>query len=153
MQSFAASANEICLRMEWVGVHWYGSPSFAEFKAKMEKFHNMYQRPLLVTEFAPADWSATTVADHKWTDATVLDFMKQALPWLETTDWIAGYAWFSFERSSPAGTSSALFDDAAGAGGGGKLTDCGRYYASVRTDRPQGDLRIGTDQDPGRFGG
>jgi hypothetical protein len=147
MQTFASSANELCLRMEWVGVHWYGSPSFAEFKAKMEKFHTMYQRPLLVTEFAPADWSATTIDDHQWTAATVLDFMKQAIPWLETTEWIAGYAWFSFEQSSPAGTSSALFDAV------GKLTDCGRYYASVRTDLPQGDMRIGTDQDPGRFGG
>jgi Glycosyl hydrolase catalytic core len=53
----------------------------------MESLHNLYQRPLLVTEFAPADWSATTVAGHKLTEESVLAFMKQALPWLETTTW------------------------------------------------------------------
>jgi Glycosyl hydrolase catalytic core len=142
MQTFATVAAEKCLRMEWVGVHWYGGVSFAEFRQRMEKFHDLYQRPLLVTEFAPADWSAKTVAENKISTAMVLDFMKEALPWLEATPWIAGYTWFSFNKSSPAGTSSALFDEA------GALTTCGRYYASITTDRPNGDMRIGTDNDP-----
>jgi Glycosyl hydrolase catalytic core len=142
MQEFAAGVAEKCLRMEWLGVHWYGEASFGDFQQKMEKFHDMYQRPLLVTEFAPADWSAKTAAENKISAAMVLDFMKKALPWLEATPWIAGYAWFSFGQDSPAGTSSALFDEV------GQLTMCGRYYASIRTDMPQGDLLIGTDQDP-----
>jgi hypothetical protein len=141
MQTFATVAAEECLRMEWVGVHWYGGISFSEFKTDMETFYEMYRRPLLVTEFAPADWTATSIADHQFTDAKVLAFMKQVLPWLEATPWIAGYAWFSFERSSPAGTSSALFNPDGG------MTTCGRYYASVTNNSPKGDMLIGTDQD------
>jgi hypothetical protein len=142
MKQFAQSVDDNCLRMEWVGVHWYGGASFTEFQQKMQEFYNLYRRPLLVTEFAPADWSATSVNNNKWTEAMVLDFMKQALPWLEATPWIAGYCWFSFSLSSPAGTSSALIDVQ------GDLTTNGRYYASVTTADPDGDMRIGTDQDP-----
>lgn len=142
MQNFAANVDAGCLRMEWVGVHWYGSASFENFKRAMETFYDLYQRPLLVKEFAPADWTAQTVEDNQITEAMVLDFMKQALPWLEATPWIAGYSWFSFRRTDPPGTSSALFDEA------GELTTCGRYYSSITNETPQGDVRIGTDQDP-----
>jgi hypothetical protein len=51
-------------------------------------------------------------------------------------DWIAGYSWFSFKSSSPAGTSSALFDE------NGNITTLGRYYASVNTENPNGDQSI-----------
>ena len=62
--------------------------------------------------------------------------MKETLPWIEAQNWIAGYAWFSFETHQPEGTSSALFDKQ------GKLTACGRYYASVTTEKPSGDRNV-----------
>jgi Glycosyl hydrolase catalytic core len=55
---------------------------------------------------------------------------------LEAQDWIVGYAWFSFDIDSPAGTCSALFDK------NGELTACGRYYASVSPSAPMGDQDI-----------
>jgi hypothetical protein len=58
--------------------------------------------------------------------------VKDVLPWMEEPeqDWIAGYSWFSFDASSPVGTSSALFDD------DGSITTPVRYYASVTTENP-----------------
>jgi hypothetical protein len=94
------------------------------------------KRPILVTEFAPADWQATTPEANKWSHNRVLDFAKQALPWLEQQDWIAGYAWFPFESSFPAGSTSALFDE------NGVITALGRYYASVTPDNIYGDQSI-----------
>lgn len=128
--------------MEWIGVHWYGGASFEGFKRYMENIHDMYGKPILVTEFAVADWKAQSVDDNRWSETRVLGFMKKALPWLERTTWVMGYAWFSFGQSRAVGTSSALFDEQ------GQLTMCGRFYASVTTDSPGGDGTIGTEQDP-----
>jgi Glycosyl hydrolase catalytic core len=136
MQSFMNGIQSNGKRVDWVGVHWYGGASFPAFCAKMMEFHQLYQRPLLITEFAPADWSAKTVSDNRFSSSVVLAFMKQALPWLEAQDWIVGYAWFSFDMDSPAGNCSALFDR------NGELTACGRYYASVSPSTPMGDQGI-----------
>jgi hypothetical protein len=142
MKDFMTAAEERCYRLDWLGVHWYGGANFGAFKRKMENIYITHgsQRPLLITEFAPADWNAQTPADNKWSQADVLGFMKQALPWLEATDWISGYAWFSFKTSSAQGTSSALFDEQ------GAITACGRFYASVRADNPTGDQTITVDE-------
>jgi hypothetical protein len=138
MVEFMSIAEERCRRLDWISVHWYGGANVDAFKRAMQNIYELYgsRRPLLITEFAPADWRAETPAENKWSQADILAFMKQALPWLEETTWISGYAWFSFETSSAAGTSSALFDEQ------GALTACGRFYASVRTSNPAGDQTI-----------
>jgi hypothetical protein len=63
--------------------------------------------------------------------------MKEVLPWLEKQDWVAGYAWFSFEHNESFGHTSSLFDKS------GDLTALGRYYQSVTTQNPDGDQSIG----------
>jgi tetratricopeptide (TPR) repeat protein len=137
MRDFMREADRRKYRIDYIGVHWYGSPDPASFKAKMMRIYEKYgRRPLLITEFAPADWQAKTPAENRHSPEAVLEFMKETLPWIEAQNWIAGYAWFSFETHQPEGTSSALFDKQ------GKLTACGRYYASVTTKKPSGDENI-----------
>jgi hypothetical protein len=62
--------------------------------------------------------------------------MKDVLPWMESQNWIAGYAWFSFGIDEAVGSSSALFDHE------GNLTDLGRFYQSVTNENPFGDQLI-----------
>lgn len=137
MQGFMSNVTATCKQVDWVGVHWYKGPSFEGFIDDMATLYEMYRRPMVITEFAVADWDATTVANNSFNASVVLDFMKKVLPWLEAQDWIVGYVWFNFPITSPPGTSSALFDEQ------GNLTTLGQYYASVRTDTPQGDQSIG----------
>ena len=59
--------------------------------------------------------------------------MKDVLQWMESQNWIAGYAWFSFGANEAAGTSSAFFDLK------GNLTTPGRSYQSVTNENPYGD--------------
>lgn len=137
MQAFMKNATETCKRVDWIGVHWYGGPNFETFQRYLLETFALYNnRPLLITEFACADFGAETLEDHSHTQSSVLSFMKQALPWLEAQEWIAGYVWFSFNISQPFGTASALFNE------GGELTALGRYYSSVRTDTPMGNQSI-----------
>lgn len=144
MRDFMKEADKRGYRVDYIGVHWYGGTRPSDFKTKMRRIYERYgRRPLLITEFAPADWqTGGDVRKNRHTPADVLKFMKETLPWMEAQEWIAGYAWFSFRIDAPPGTSSALFDEA------GNLTACGRYYRSVTPQTPQGDQAI--EPDPAR---
>jgi len=131
------------LHMDYEAVHWYGWPNANAFKAKLWSVYNLYggNTPLLITEFAPANWSAKTVPANRHTRKQVLNFMEQVLPWLEETDWILGYAWFPFNASWPIGTCSSLFKS-----DGKTPTKLGLYYANFMTTTAgtQSSLRLST---------
>lgn len=130
MQDFMQGVDKKCLRVDWIAVHWHGGKSLHNFQTKMKQIHSMYgNRPLLLTEFSVVDGKTQYHEFNRITEKDVLGFMKQALPWLQTQDWIAGYAW---SGEGP----SALFDER------GELTAVGKFYASVRQDNPLGNQNI-----------
>ena len=143
MVEFMDLVDTSCLRMNYIGVHWYGNPNAQSFKEHMESAYAQYgsKWPLILTEFAPADW--TTGGDpsrNRFTEKMVLDFAKEVIPWLEQQDWIAAYAWFPFKDTSPQGHTSALFDS------DGRLTLLGEFYASVTPNNPFGDQTIALEE-------
>lgn len=123
MKEFMRKANEKGLRIDFVTVHSYGGPSADALVNKLREVYELYQKPIWITEFAVADWNATTVADNKFTPTQVLNFMKDILPRLEALDFVHRYSWFSFSQTSTYGSPSALFD------GNGNLTPLGEYYS------------------------
>ena len=129
MQNFMEQVDEKGLRVDAIGVHDYGGGNAAALQAKLRRIHQMYRRPLLITEFAVADWKAKQVSENRHSPKKVLTFLQQMLPWLEAQDWIIGYCWFSFRPTSAAGCSSALFDEA------GNLTELGECYANFQAEQ------------------
>ena len=127
MEEFMERATELCYRVDWIGVHWYGGPNVVNFQTRMKAIYEKYGKPILITEFAPADWAATTVQNNRYSSQTVLNFAKEVIPWLEEQQWVMGYACYSFHITEPQGTSSALFNV------DGSMTPLGQYYASVQT--------------------
>ena len=137
MRDFMTEADRLGYRIDYTGVHWYGGTHVEHFKAKMRRIYEKYgKRPILITEFAPADWEAKSLAQNRHKPHMVLAFMKEVLPWLERQDWVAGYAWFSFEHNEAVGHTSSLYDKDR------NLTACGRYYRSITTENPDGDKSI-----------
>jgi hypothetical protein len=138
MTAFMEGVRQKDYRVDYIAVHSYGGGNAKHFKSRMRKIYEMYdQRPLLITEFAVADWkTGGDINKNRHSPAKVLTFMKEILPWMERQDWIEGYAWFSFDIDSPQGYSSALFDK------DGNLTTLGRFYRSVTPDNPDGDQNI-----------
>ena len=131
---FIDTADERGLRLDAIGVHWYGGASPQTLFDKLTETYRRYgNRPILLTEFAVADWTADSVDDNKFTPEQVLDFMKDVLPWLEDTEWILGYAWFSFETDSPPGWVSALVEGTDAATGEVILTPLGQYYSDFQS--------------------
>jgi hypothetical protein len=84
----------------------------------------LYNRPIWLTEFAPADWSASSPSTSQVTKEKALAFMQQILPALEKNDYVERYSWFSADPGNAALGNSALFDNA------GKLTLLGAYYSN-----------------------
>ena len=141
MESFMEGAGNKGYRVDYIGVHHYGGTNAKHFKDKLKRAHEMYGgRLLLVTEFACADWNTKgDFSKNGMSPGEVLAFAKEVLPWMEEQDWIAGYAWFSFEMHQPQGYTSALVH------ADGSLTALGRYYASISPDNPKGDQGIEPD--------
>lgn len=139
LEEFMAGCEERGYRVDFICVHNYGGVGVEAFKTKMQGIIDKYGLPILITEFAVADWSATTVNDNKYKPEQVLDFMKEVLPWLEQNDMVLGYAWFQSGIDSPQGWSGAFYDK------DGQLTELGEYYMNFTLDTG-GDEGDGGDE-------
>lgn len=124
MKSFMKGADEKGYRVDFVCVHWYGQNDPDKFIERIEQIHKLYGKPIWITEFAIADWSAKSSKDIEHRPEEVLRFMKAVLPKLEKLDFVERYAWFNATPDHPKLAASALFDK------GGKLTELGEFYAS-----------------------
>lgn len=124
MKGFMKQAAEKKYRVDFVCVHWYGGPNAASLIKKLEQVHQLYGKPIWITEFAVADWNAKTRAANKHSPETILRFMKEVLPQLDKLDCVERYAWFSAaEDSAPLGPSALFHAD-------GSLTELGKAYAA-----------------------
>jgi hypothetical protein len=88
----------------------------------LEQVHQLYGKPIWITEFAVGDWTAESVTENRFSPDQVLRFMEQVLPRLDRLDFVERYAWYSAKPDDKALGTSALFDAE------GKLTRLGECY-------------------------
>lgn len=123
MKDFMSEADSLHYRINFVAVHWYGGANAKNFINYLKKIHNLYHRPIWITEFAVGDWKAKTISENKYSPKRVLHFMKQILPALDKLSFVKRYAWFPANTNSPHLGTSALFK------ANGSLTKLGEFYA------------------------
>ena len=122
MIGFMEEISRRNFRVDFVCVHWYGGANAQSFINHLKKVHELYNKPIWITEFAPADWNASSVENSSITKEKAANFMKEVLPELDKLDFVHRYAWFSAKTSSPAlGNSALLYDN-------GNLTPLGKFY-------------------------
>lgn len=122
MIAFMDGVKQRGLRVDYVCVHSYGGPNPEALVKRLEAVHQMFGRPIWITEFAVGDWKAKSVDQNQHKPEAVLRFMEKVLPMLDRLDFVERYAWFPSKPSSaPLGT-SALFDE------DGVLTPLGQCY-------------------------
>jgi hypothetical protein len=123
--NIAAEAQDV--RIDAIAVHWYDwgnnpkvntNPTaqqvFDRFKTYLTTIHNLYGLPIWITEFNANPYRSTAVN---------LGFMKLALPYLESLDYIERYAWFQ-----PSSGVANYFD------ANGNYTDVGIYYKNATSN-------------------
>lgn len=125
MQAFMKEALKRKYRIDFITIHWYGGPTASQFLSHVDKIARLYKRPLWITEFCPADWTATKTGKNQHAEKDVLRFIKDALPRLERSNDVERYAWFgTAPGNTPTGCSALC--DASGA-----LAKLGEAYAEV----------------------
>jgi hypothetical protein len=121
MKDFMAGCATKNYRVDYVCIHWYGGNDPWGFLGHVEYIHNLYGKPVWITEFAPADWSGNRGISPQ----QCADFARIVLPELSRRSYVQRYAWFS------AGTGDAALGAAALVNDDGTLTDLGRLYGRL----------------------
>ena len=121
--NFMTAAKAGGLRVDFIAVHWYAPPNVASFLNELDTLYQQYNLPIWITEFAVADWTATT--GSKFTVDDVTAFMKAVVPELNKRPYIERFAWKTRATSDVNMGTSALFND------DGSLTALGVVYASL----------------------
>lgn len=113
--------------VDFICLHRYGSADVNTFLSFVDNVWNTYKKPIWITEFAVADWSASTgsTLSTKYTVQQVIDFMKGAVAGLETRSYVHRYSWKTRTTTDPAMWFSAIFNS------DGSLTTLGQVYASL----------------------
>ncbi|KAK0191268.1 glycosyl hydrolase catalytic core-domain-containing protein [Armillaria mellea] len=72
-----------------IATHYY-DVSASDFIAYQNKFHDTFQLPILVTEYACQNFNngPQCSSDQIWS------FMTDTTAWMDSTDWIISYMWF-----------------------------------------------------------
>ncbi len=122
MRDFMAQVDRRKYRVDFVSVHSYAGPSANWLMQSLKEVHEMYGRPLWITEFAVGDWQAPTAQENRFSPERIAQFMGEVLPALDKASFVDRYAWFSASPASAALGTSALFDD------NGDLTPLGNIY-------------------------
>jgi regulation of enolase protein 1 (concanavalin A-like superfamily) len=120
MQDFMAGAAQRGYRVDAVAIHWYGGDNPSSFLSTVDWVHNLYNKPVWITEFGLADWSG----HHGYSPEQAYHFMSQVIPQLDQRPYVQRYCWFPTVTTDPYVGMSALFNS------DWSLTPVGNLYAT-----------------------
>jgi len=98
-------------QIDFVVAHYYAWDNLDDFKNYLKSFHDTFNKPVWLTEFGVTQGNAE-------------EFLKKALPWLDSQDWIERYA---YNMVAPAASGNDYLINTAGTG----LSSVGNVYASA----------------------
>lgn len=78
LKSFMTACSDC--KIDFVVAHYYAWDKPEDFKAYLIKFHQTFNKPVWVTEFAVNEGNAPA-------------FLREVLPWMDQQSWIERYAW------------------------------------------------------------
>jgi hypothetical protein len=125
LEQFMARASRAGLRVDFMTMHSYASPNAASFLDRVRYLHHKYGRPVWVTEFSVADWSATPGRPSRYTSREIGHFMHAAVTGMRAMPYVERFAWKSRTPADPAQGPSSLYHT------NGQLTPLGKLYASL----------------------
>jgi len=109
--------------ISWLNLHYYGT-DVNDFIMYMNKFHDQFGLPIMVTEFGCTDFSGKV---HP-SPSQVRDWMAGVVQWMEKTPWMGPYFAFGLTDGSLWGVS----ENARLLSGAKNLNDLGHSYINVQ---------------------
>ncbi len=136
LDAFLLEANNLGLKVDYVGLHLYTSGAMNtpdKFITRLSEIYQThvlpYNKKIWLKEFSVRDGNAVVSGTNVYSPEYVSAFMSQVLPFLEVTDWVYRYAWFSNVVGGDnylMQESSVLFDTDAGT-----ITNLGELYSRI----------------------
>ena len=94
------------IRVDAIAFHWYGgstptnpTATANSFLSRVDYYHNTYNKPVWITEFAMHDWAGN------YTDAEMITanriFLETVIPALESRSYVQGYAFYQHFTDAP----------------------------------------------------
>ena len=108
-------------------VHIYRGPNATDFLRKLEKAHDKYGLPIWVTEYAVADFKATSRIPNRYRRAQVNEFMEATVQGMREMPLVERFAWKTRAAGDIKMGPSTLFHT------DGSLTSTGKLDASLET--------------------
>lgn len=125
LEQFMLRANRENLRVDFMTMHCYAWPNSESFLRKVSALHEKYQRPVWVTEYAVADWRATSTRRNAYSRKQVETFMRETVVGMRAMPFVERFAWKTRPITDHQMSTSALFNL------DGTMTSTGKLYASL----------------------
>ncbi|KAH9853697.1 glycosyl hydrolase catalytic core-domain-containing protein [Lenzites betulinus] len=120
--------------VDFMPLHWYDINSTA-FMEYLEDYHNTFQKPLWVTEWACQNFNQP---NQQCSSQDIIDFMNATQTFMEETEWIERYAWFgAMEYLQGVNQENALMSS------DGKINTLGQQYIGAITPNVSSDYQPG----------
>jgi Glycosyl hydrolase catalytic core len=121
LPQFLAGNSTYKPKVDFICIHWHalGALDFLNF---VDDTWAIFKKPIWITEFTVADWTATSQKPSKLTEQYAIDFLKVVLPALELRSYVQRYAYYSDIANPALAFSSLWFKNKT-------LTAVGRAYA------------------------
>lgn len=125
MNSFMTKAKQKGLKVDFVTMHRYAWPKATQFLEIVDTLHDKWGLPVWVTEYAVADWSASSTQPNRYSRTQVNEFMQATVEGMRERPYVERFAWKTRAAKDLKMGSSAIFHT------NGALTSTGRLYASL----------------------
>jgi len=114
----SACRNQTGCSVDFVALHYYGTNATTMIDY-ITDFHNTFQLPIWVTEWACQDF---TGSNQQCDDADVKSYMNITQSFMEKTDWVERYSWLGALVNNPVTDTNDLLTSS------GSITALGQQY-------------------------
>ncbi|KAJ7497598.1 glycoside hydrolase [Mycena latifolia] len=127
IQDFLTACNGGCT-VDFIALHYYdvNATKFIEY---LTDFHDTFQRPIWVSEWACQNFNN----GPQCTLPETAEFLDQTQAFMDAQDWVERYAWFGIMRDlQGVNGNDAMMDS------NGKITDLGKQYIGAEAPQTSG---------------
>jgi hypothetical protein len=122
LQDFLTACNGGCT-VDFIALHWYATNT-TEFKRYLTDFHDTFQRPLWITEWACQNFAG----GPQCKDDEVPVFLRETQGFMDSVDWVERYSYFgAMKEMQGVNEANRLMDKK------GKITDLGKQYIGMKS--------------------
>ncbi|KAJ7130848.1 glycosyl hydrolase catalytic core-domain-containing protein [Mycena crocata] len=126
IQDFLTACNGGC-SIDFIALHYYGVNA-TKFIGYLTDFHDTFQRPIWVTEWACQNFNN----GPQCSAADVAAFLNETQTFMDSNDWVERYAWYGVTREISINPDDAMMD------GIGKINDLGKQYIGAEGSKTSG---------------